>query len=133
MTAKEYLTQYDSYKRKYKRCIIECKYEAEVLQEIKKYLNAFPAKNRRELEVKFRKCVVFCNDLKNRAQSYKDGMQEIRDVIESIPGLEGEILKLRYIDGLIWEDVCDKVYYSWNKVLKSHNKALKMTEERLKT
>ena len=131
MTAKEYLTQYDSYKRKYKRYLSEYRSEAEVIRDIQKNLNTIPALKRREAEERLKRVILFCNGLKDRTKESACRMDEIQAMIESIPGLGGEILQLRYIDGLIWEDVCERVFYSWNTVFKNHHEAMQMIEERL--
>ena len=131
MMAKEYLAQYDYQKRRARRCLEEYKHEAEAIRNIQKNLSVIPAKQRRKAEEKLNKCDLFCNGLKDRATESANMMNEIQAVIESIPGVEGEILRLRYIDGLIWEDICENVHYSWHSVFHKHDKALKMVEERL--
>lgn len=131
MNAKEYLKQYIYLKRKQEIYLTEHEIESRELQNIKKYINMIPAKRRQEFESRMKECIKFCNGLKDKAQSCEAIVNEIYAMIESIPGLEGEILKLRYIDDMIWEDICEKVYYSWNTVFKEHNKALQIVEERL--
>ena len=132
MTAKEYLSQYKSYKRKYMRYLSEYRSEIEASRNIQKYLNAVPAKQRKEAEANLNRCIMFCTGLKKNAEKSASGMDEIQAMIEGIPGLEGEILKLRYIDGLVWEDVAERVFFSYRGVHHRHDKALMMIEERLK-
>ena len=129
--AKEYLSQYELHKRKYNRYLSEYRSEIEVIRNIQKNLNVIPAQQRREAEANLNRYIMYCNGLKRKAEESASGMDEIQAMIESIPGLEGDILKLRYIDGLIWEDICESVHYSWHSVFHKHDKALKMVEERL--
>jgi DNA-directed RNA polymerase specialized sigma subunit len=57
--------------------------------------------------------------------------KKILDLISQIPGVEGEVLKLRYVDGEIWEDICEDVSYSWQGVFKIHKRALRMVQDLL--
>lgn len=41
------------------------------------------------------------------------------------------LMRYRYIDGMIWEDVCDAISYSWRQTLYMHSKALDILLERL--
>lgn len=130
MDAKEYLEGYSNCARIEKRCREECKAEKETLQEIVLYYNrSATGAWRRENAQSIQDCIKFCNGLQERADEAAKKKNAIIETIESIPGLEGDILRLRYIDGLIWEDVCEKVYYSWNKVFKLHKKAIKMVKD----
>lgn len=131
MTAKEYLIQYIESKRTNTLFLYEHDDEAEVIRNLQKNLNVFPAQRRQEIEERLHKCIMFCNGIKSRAQKAACKMDEIQAMIESIPGLEGEILKLRYIDGLVWEDVAERVFFSYRGVHHRHDKALEMVEERL--
>lgn len=131
MIAQEYLKQYIILKRKHEMYLAEHEIETKELQYIKKHINRIPAKKLQEFEARMKECIRFCNGLKDNAQSCEIIVNEIYAMIESIPGLEGEILKLRYIDGIIWEDICEKVYYSWNTVFREHQKGLQIVEENI--
>lgn len=129
MIAKEYLSQYESHKRKNKIFLSEYKIEIEEIRNIRKHMSVIPAPQRRQAEKNLNKCIMFCNGLRERAKKSAIMMDEIQALIESVPGLEGEILQLRYIDGLIWEDICERVCYSWNGVFKHHRMALRMVQD----
>lgn len=132
MTAQEYLKQYIDLKRKREMYLIENEIEIRELKDIAKHINMIPANKRKDVEARLKECIIFCNGLKRRAQSCEAKVNEIQAMIESVTGLEGEILKLRYIDGNIWEDICESVHYSWHSVFHKHDKALQMVEEMLK-
>ena len=57
--------------------------------------------------------------------------KKIFDLISQIPGVEGEVLKRRYVDGEIWEDICEDVSYSWQGVFKIHRRALRKVQDLL--
>lgn len=50
----------------------------------------------------------------------------IEKAIESLPYRERTLLRLYYIDGLTWEEVCVKMSYGWTQTHKIHGKALQM-------
>lgn len=54
--------------------------------------------------------------------------QEVYDVIDGIPGIEGQVLYERYINLHKWEEICILLRYSWNGVHYIHRQALKAVE-----
>ena len=48
----------------------------------------------------------------------------IEKAIDSLPYRERTMLRLYYIDGLTWEDVCVQMSYSWKWVHQIHSDAL---------
>ena len=50
--------------------------------------------------------------------------QDLFDFIDSIEGIEGDILYHRYIRLLKWEEVCLIVHYSWPNTMRIHRRAL---------
>ena len=57
--------------------------------------------------------------------------QKIFDLVSNIPGEEGTVLKLRYIDGKIWEDISDSMFYSTTHTHKLHRRGLQIVQDRL--
>lgn len=58
-----------------------------------------------------------------------DELVKIREEIEAVLGqLEDrnlrDLMKYRYIDGLIWEQVAEKMHYSWRHTCRLHGEAL---------
>jgi DNA-directed RNA polymerase specialized sigma24 family protein len=49
---------------------------------------------------------------------------EIEDIIEGLEPTERRLARFRYIDGLTWEDVCEKMNYSWRQTHRIHSRAL---------
>lgn len=57
--------------------------------------------------------------------------QEVFDFIDSIEGVEGDVLRFRYVDLLAWEEICLKIHYSWRQTHRIHRRALSMVSEML--
>ena len=58
--------------------------------------------------------------------------QEVFDLIDSIDGIEGDVLYQRYIKLHKWEEVCVLLHYSWQGIHLIHRRALAIVESRLK-
>ena len=48
----------------------------------------------------------------------------IEAMIEDLEPTERKLARFRYIDGLTWEDVCEKMVYSWRQTHRIHGKML---------
>lgn len=57
--------------------------------------------------------------------------QEVVDLIINIPDIEGKVLYERYINLLTWEQIAEKLYYSYTGVFYAHKRALDIVEKRL--
>jgi hypothetical protein len=58
--------------------------------------------------------------------------QEVYDVIDGIPDIEGRVLYERYINLHKWEEICILLHYSWQGIHLVHRRALAIVENRLK-
>ena len=58
--------------------------------------------------------------------------QEIFDLVDSIDGVEGDVLYQRYINLHKWEEICVLLHYSWQGIHLIHRRALAIVESRLK-
>ena len=54
--------------------------------------------------------------------------QEVFDLIDSIDGIEGDVLYERYIKLHKWEEVCVLLHYSWHGIHSAHRRALAIVE-----
>lgn len=54
--------------------------------------------------------------LEERLVAYEEIEKEIRENIEKLQGLEYKIAKLRFIDGLSYQEVADKLGYSYGYI-----------------
>ena len=57
--------------------------------------------------------------------------QEVANLIIDIPDIEGKVLYERYINLLTWEQIAEKLFYSYTGVFYAHNRALDIVEKRL--
>ena len=48
----------------------------------------------------------------------------IEDMIEGLEPTERRLARFRYIDGLTWDAVCDKMNYSWRQTHRIHGRML---------
>ena len=48
----------------------------------------------------------------------------IEDAIEQLDSVERTLMRLRYIKGLKWEEICVAMSYSWRQVQRTHANAL---------
>lgn len=53
----------------------------------------------------------------------------IEDAIERLPHRERTLIRLYYIKGLTWEQVCVEINYSWRQTHRIHARALEMLAE----
>lgn len=123
MTAEEYLNQYLTCKCCADRCRMEIRDRLKLLQRDARS----PVSNKAKLEFKsiISKSI---KDLNENAASYEARSKEISDTVDKLPGVEGEVIRLRYIDGMMWEDVADAVFYTTGGVFKAHRRGLRMVE-----
>ena len=54
--------------------------------------------------------------------------QEIFDLVDSIDGIEGDVLYQRYINLRKWEEICVLLHYSWHGIHSAHRRALNIVE-----
>lgn len=52
------------------------------------------------------------------------------DKINSLEGIEAKIMKLRYMEGLIWQDIADRLYISIQTAHRHHKKAMGKLQEK---
>jgi DNA-directed RNA polymerase specialized sigma24 family protein len=60
----------------------------------------------------------------NKLRELSEQCLEIDREIEKLPPLERTILRYRYIFGVPWEDVCEKIGYEFEQAVCVHEKAL---------
>jgi len=54
---------------------------------------------------------------------------EIESAINKLPQREQQLIRLRYVDGLAWENICVEMSYAWRQIHRIHNTALKCLSE----
>lgn len=53
-----------------------------------------------------------------------EGQLKIENAIESLDPTERELIRLRYIDGEEWLDICATIHYEWTQTHRIHARAL---------
>lgn len=132
-TAKEYLRQYEEATRKAQRLKTEYDRELELIDSVRSTLggDGMPHGSgiSRRVEDQAIRLSEKARDLKDAETAALDKRQQIFEVINSIEGIEGEVLYERYINLHRWEEICVLVHYSWNGVHKAHRRALAIVQE----
>ena len=54
---------------------------------------------------------------------------DIERAIETLDPIERELIRLRYIDGLEWHQVCAEINYEWTQTHRIHARALRKLEK----
>lgn len=61
---------------------------------------------------------------KELEKAYKE-MQAIEDAINGLDEREKRLMRLRYIKGLEWEEICVEMHYAWRQIHYIHSDILK--------
>lgn len=132
MAAKEFLNQYRDCSRKLKSLEREINNLEESVDTIRSASDndGMPHGNNigrptEDKAIKLVDTIAMYKDL------YADAMlkrAEIFDVIMQVDDIKHEVLYLRYVEGLHWEEICMRVYCSWNSVHRYHRAGLQDVE-----
>lgn len=127
MEAKDLLQHYDDCVLKEKRLKSEILWEKETI----KSLDLISRQMTRQMKDKLTNIEKKIRIYEEELVKVSEERQKIHDLITEIPGLEGEVLTRRYVNGEIWEDICESMFYSWSYIHKLHKRALQMVQDRL--
>lgn len=61
---------------------------------------------------------------REKLQYLIDGQLRIEEAIENLNPTERELMRLRYIDGKDWTEVCTTIHYEWTQTHRIHARAL---------
>ena len=61
---------------------------------------------------------------RTKLDSLIEGQLRIERAIESLDPTERELMRLRYIDGEEWLDICAIIHYEWTQTHRIHSRAL---------
>lgn len=127
MDAKEFLIQYDNCEKRENRMKSEILWEKDHIEKLKLHSSIMTKKMKEDLSHIEERHL----SLKKKLVEVSKQKKKVFDLITSIPGIEGEVLRRRYIDGEIWEEICEGIHYSWVGAFSIHERALRMVQERL--
>ena len=128
MTAKDFLRQYEYAVKRIRR--LEEVYEAETLliDAVRSVSDNDGMPHGSGISKPTEEKAVRLADKKLRLIQARLDAVEIRqnvfDVIDSIGGIEADVLYEKYINLKTWAEVCEALFYSWTKVRTAHNAGL---------
>ena len=125
--------------QQYRTLTLECRQLAELLTELEATMTApksqrldgmphSPSKGDNPLET----IVVRHIELQARYRAKLDELTaarlEVEQAAETLPSRERQLIRWRYIEGLSWDKVCDRMNYGWAQVHRIHRLALAQLE-----
>lgn len=132
MTTKEYLKQYEWAVKRVRRYEEEYKNESMLIDAVRSLSDNDGMPHGSGISKPTEDKAVRLADKKMRLiKARLDAIeirQEIFDLINSIDGIEGDVLYERYIKLHKWEDICVLLNYSWYGVHNAHRRALMIVE-----
>lgn len=66
---------------------------------------------------------------KEKLKTLTDAQLDIERAVETLDYTERTLVRLRYIDGLEWHQVCAAINYSWQQTHRIHARVLKKLEK----
>ena len=133
MTAKQFLRQYEDAQRRALRYKTEYEKEHELIDSVRSTLGGDGMPHGSGIIKRVEDQAI---RLAEKAMRWKAAeldaiarRQEVFELIDQIPGIEGEVLYERYVNLHKWEEICILVHYSWNGVHKVHRRSLRMVSE----
>lgn len=132
MDAKTYLSNYMEYDVMARRCITEREAEVPIIKDLSKSRKMLERHlGKEEYKRQMTSIIQFADNLQVRADELIKKRDEIRSFMDKIPGIEGEVIRARHIDGLIWNEIADKLFYSYTGVFRAYNRGLQMVQDML--
>lgn len=59
-----------------------------------------------------------------KLEDIASALERIEDLIDDLEPIERRVARLHYVEGLKWEDVCEKINYSWRQTHRIHGRLL---------
>ena len=133
MTAKEFLRQYDYAVKKIARLETELEEEAALIDAVRSVSDNDGMPHGSGISKPTEEKAIRLADKRMRLVNARleaiKVRQEIFDLIDSIDGIEGDVLYERYIKLHKWEEICILLHYSWQGIHKVHKRALYRVEQ----
>ena len=135
MTTKEYMSQVYRLEQKIK----QLKLRSEEFERLSysvpgpSYGEKIGSNPNRNTDAPFVKWLIKKDEVDRKIQSLEEEVANLKaTILAAIDGLENEdyknILIMRYLDTLTWEEIAEKMYYSLATIKRWHNKALEMVK-----
>ncbi len=65
-----------------------------------------------------------CRLYERKREGLTADLRHIEEVIEGLGPVERTLMRLRYIEGLEWHQVADRIHYSWQQTHRIHKQVL---------
>ena len=132
MTAKEFLKQYEYAERRLRRLEIEYEDELTMIDAIRSASDndGMPhgsTVGRPTEEKALRLADKRLRIVEQRIEA-TEKRQMVFDIVNSIDGIEGDLLFERYVRLKKWEEICVELHYSWNGIHAAHRRALAIVD-----
>lgn len=128
MTAKQFLRQYEDAQRRASRYKAEYERESELIDSVRSTLGGDGLPHGSGISRKVEDQAI---RLAEKAMRWKAAeldaiarRQEVFELIDQIPGIEGDVLYERYINMSTWESMAETLHYSVRGVQYAHGRAL---------
>ena len=128
MTAKQFLRQYEDAQRRASRYKAEYERESELIDSVRSTLGGDGMPHGSGISKRVEDQAI---RLAEKAMRWKAAeldaiarRQEVFELIDQIPGIEGEVLYERYINMSTWESMAETLHYSVRGVQYAHGRAL---------
>lgn len=118
----------------YRMLVLECEQISELLRETESYLytprtgqlSGMPQSSGfgKETEEKAIRGMELRERYQNQISELFQRQLAIEKALECLPPTEKILMRLRYIRGLRWEDICQEMHYSWKQIHRIHAAAL---------
>ena len=136
MTAKEYLKQYEYAARKAARCRQEYEDEMQCIDAVRSLSDndGMPHGTNisRPTEEKAIRLANTALKWKTAELEALETKQRIFTVINTVPGIEGDVLFGKYIELRKWEEIADALHFSVQHVYRIHGRALQIVSENMR-
>ena len=121
MDIQNYLEQFDISRKKAELLHTEYDQEMNILQSIafSPYYDDLFRNDKRLISAR-----VKARKLKDLERNELKICDEVKAIIDQVPGIKGQILRSRYISCDKWEQIAEQLYYSSHHVQRLHQEAL---------
>lgn len=134
MTAKQFLKQYEEANNKAIQRKREYEKQMELIGSVSVKMDGMPHGSNisKPTETDAIRLAEKAEKLRSAERDAIRIRQQVYDLIDGIPDIEGRVLYERYINLHKWEEICILLHYSWQGVHKVHRRALAIVDSRLK-
>lgn len=126
---KDYLKRYESEKRRADSLKEEY---LQLVQLYKELTTNAPRGWRPAEQEKLNRVATSINKLPERERAARKKCNEVKRIIDAVPGNEGDLLRKRYIECLTWDEIAARLCYSLTGVHTVHRRALLLARDLMK-